>query len=1014
MVEIMGAGSQASAFTSAFIWPILKDFVRISYTHRSEILLASIVVASFCAVFLLSSKEAKLLAGKWVDYIGWAFAAFGFQYFFRFIQWMIPDPERLFPTLIKNVCDFLATVCSGANNLFFLAAACVLLTWKRPFMRRDRFIGIILATAVLTLLANSYFVKKGLALPAFLLRLPDSTLSACCLGFFGYATMRNFISRHRQYWAVGALLIGLVYGSIQLVYAANPYLAEWQDAAIQSIIKGARYDPKPRKPVEYLDGAVFATALPLKFLLFVPSSYLFFTLIVAAHDFRKVLRTVAETKQSYLSDDGIVQAIGEGISADVVELFIKLPGTQQQRAWLLSWRRKPDDSASRRQPLPLGNGHKPLQKTDSLLKQVIETGIEICSPALSDDPNVSTIGMPQDFQAFVMLPVKFQGGVVGCLKVSFEQRRNFNFSVLQQLRSLADLLAPAVQDYRALASLDQISYRVARLQVKDPRMRKDRTGGQDDQSKKTTTDLQEAIRNMADILHDVLSPLALEVLVEAGFKPARVLTGDRKFHRALEGQEASYEIDDQATEIYRPHLGKVKAYLAPLAITPREDGIDKFLMGNLILVLPNERDAVNRPSFGSYDLHRRAIASHAADALLDVVRDYFSHEVKELSVRLNAEALTEEAWFREIKETAQRVGLVWGAVTKTGSTKILWGDACAEKIIHSLNPEDRLELESKPLSCVVHTDRVTQTHHVMKIKLKDSGHDFWAGIAREGFGAELEFYSPWWFFLDSFADIAGSALKSLFEIQASKDAIAKMAERRGVMNIAITTGHLMHQLANKVDEQSFSAESLWSSIQRHDLQINSSHEKKIAAILDGARKMKQLTTIFKDVTKIDLHRPCSLNDAVQQAIEFYDQIAKQDRIKIANQIEGEIRLDVSFDVVYFALANLIGNAREAIKKHLSNSASRSGEAGNDEYTGRIWIEAGVKGNHVMCYVNDNGPGIPPEVVEKLYTLGGTNQPGHNGWGLYFTQSSLKENGCDIELVESRLGLTRFAIRFLKA
>lgn len=49
---------------------------------------------------------------------------------------------------------------------------------------------------------------------------------------------------------------------------------------------------------------------------------------------------------------------------------------------------------------------------------------------------------------------------------------------------------------------------------------------------------------------------------------------------------------------------------------------------------------------------------------------------------------------------------------------------------------------------------------------------------------------------------------------------------------------------------------------------------------------------------------------MQQAIEFYELVARQDRIKIDNRIEGKNVLNVSFDVVYFALANLIGNSLE--------------------------------------------------------------------------------------------------------
>ena len=194
----------------------------------------------------------------------------------------------------------------------------------------------------LTTAATLYFVAKDSLWTASLTRLPDALISAFCLGLFGYSTMRNFLSHRRRYWAAGAVLIALFYGFIQVVYAANPVWAKWQESEIQKVLDKARYRPKPDDPVDYLDSALFAVALPLKMLLFVPAFYLFFTLIIAAHDFRKVLRVVREQKKSYFSSDGIVQAIGQSVSANSVKVFIKLPGTELPAAWFISW---PDNTS---------------------------------------------------------------------------------------------------------------------------------------------------------------------------------------------------------------------------------------------------------------------------------------------------------------------------------------------------------------------------------------------------------------------------------------------------------------------------------------------------------------------------------------------------------------------------------------------------------------------------------------------------------------------------------------------
>src|SRR5258708_5599638 len=180
-----------------FLMPILKDLVRISWAYRTPILVTSVVVAFGFAALLLSSIEARQLAGRWVRYVGWAFMAFGFQYIFRLLGWLTHDFQGQIFFLFKVACNFLASVGSGANNLFFLAAALILLNKRVRFLRPRIFVAIVTTTAALTVTANFYFVENDLPWAASFARLPDALFSAVCLGLFGYATMRNLLTHRR-------------------------------------------------------------------------------------------------------------------------------------------------------------------------------------------------------------------------------------------------------------------------------------------------------------------------------------------------------------------------------------------------------------------------------------------------------------------------------------------------------------------------------------------------------------------------------------------------------------------------------------------------------------------------------------------------------------------------------------------------------------------------------------------------------------------------------------------------
>lgn len=965
-----------SSHIAMYDLPFIKELARISFAYHTPILLTSVIVAFAFAILLLSSKEAKKIAGRWVTYAGWAFLAYGFQYVFRLVGWLLKDFEGDGYFYLKVALNFLANLGSGVNNLFFLAAAAVLLNKRTPFLKRGIFTAIVMTTATLTTAANFYFKSPWASASG---RLPDSLISAFCLGLFGYAMMINFFTHQHRFWAISSLIIALLYGSIQLVYAVNPVRAQLEQNSIQQILIQEEYTLGPDAEVDFLDNALFTVALPMKMLIFLPPFYLFFTLVIAAHDFRKVLHVVTEQKKPYLSSDGIVAAIGTSISATVVEVFIKLPGTAPKAAWRIAWPRSENlasfillDSQHRvdRRLLNALNGQSeiPLQQSGDKMQK-----IHTSSPPINDVPSVA-------------LPIKFHGAAIGCLKAEFRKPRNFNYAALQQLVSMADLLAPAVQDYRALASIDQLSERFARLQVQKP-----------------GAEFHQTTEEMGKILYDVLSPLAVGLLLEVGFQSKRVREGTGESRRLLDEQTVDHEGKDSTTYVEKKEVFPVKVYKSPLVATDRHDPFRTLLLGNLVLILPSKHDKINHPTLGDYSLHRRAITSQAADGFLDLTREHLSFELKKLSVALNAEALTQESWLTSIQELCRKVELLWVSVTKTDDTRTL-GDPAGEQIIPNLTDEQRKTLEAQPLSSVPYKDESTKTHHVMRIDLEKSRHQLWFGVEREGFGVELEFPSPWKTFLEDFSEITDSALASLFEVQKSKETLAKLAEDKTFVYMGITSKYVMHELTNKVDAQQLSAESIWKTVERGGISLDANQRAQMKAIHNSATVMKELMAILNKATKPDERGVFALREVVTKAAEFYEYLNVHD-IKIRNRVKEDLWIKMPFNAARFAIANLIGNSKDAIEERIKER--------EPDYTGEIRIEAKSESDSVICYVIDNGPGIPQEILDRLYQLGSTKD-GHHGEGLYLTHRSLSENGGEIKLLEFCRGGTKFSIKFPRA
>jgi signal transduction histidine kinase len=102
------------------------------------------------------------------------------------------------------------------------------------------------------------------------------------------------------------------------------------------------------------------------------------------------------------------------------------------------------------------------------------------------------------------------------------------------------------------------------------------------------------------------------------------------------------------------------------------------------------------------------------------------------------------------------------------------------------------------------------------------------------------------------------------------------------------------------------------------------------------------------------------------------------------------------------LLNLVKNAREALVK--SGSSSGSGP--------RITLRASTdQRNRVFIEVEDNGPGIPPELLEEVFIPFFTTKPTGTGVGLSISRQIMQLHGGDIRISAAPGGGARFVLEF---
>jgi signal transduction histidine kinase len=96
--------------------------------------------------------------------------------------------------------------------------------------------------------------------------------------------------------------------------------------------------------------------------------------------------------------------------------------------------------------------------------------------------------------------------------------------------------------------------------------------------------------------------------------------------------------------------------------------------------------------------------------------------------------------------------------------------------------------------------------------------------------------------------------------------------------------------------------------------------------------------------------------------------------------------------------NLCNNAFDAMKEKLS-SRQQSGDQPSASYAPKLTVKTTSGNDQVIIEIEDNGPGIPMEIRDKIMQPFFTTKKGTDGTGLglYITNDIVKAHGGEIKV-----------------
>ena len=218
--------------------------------------------------------------------------------------------------------------------------------------------------------------------------------------------------------------------------------------------------------------------------------------------------------------------------------------------------------------------------------------------------------------------------------------------------------------------------------------------------------------------------------------------------------------------------------------------------------------------------------------------------------------------------------------------------------------------------------------------------------------------------------------------QERSDALdAQWRDARPIHSMGMHSGNLLHQIAGDLGTYRAAIDGLALHLKagRYDMLA-----KGVQHAEEAAQRMDATVKPYQDLLRNKITRePTSLRQAVEDAMAQVHHHAAQHNVEIdPNGVSKALPLIlVERGMLCDVLINLLDNAISAMEKTAVLNRRIGIESYLDEKAGQVHLR-----------VRDHGPGVPPDLREKVFTHGHSTRKGGHGWGLYPCRLWAKEKG----------------------
>jgi two-component system, NtrC family, sensor histidine kinase HydH len=224
-----------------------------------------------------------------------------------------------------------------------------------------------------------------------------------------------------------------------------------------------------------------------------------------------------------------------------------------------------------------------------------------------------------------------------------------------------------------------------------------------------------------------------------------------------------------------------------------------------------------------------------------------------------------------------------------------------------------------------------------------------------------------------------------------------MATNSSDLDISELAGGFIHEIKNHLSTLGLNLELLAEEFTAPESQRERRVADRVRRLQGECQRLVDVSNDFLRFARIrDLNlRPASLRPLIEEMVDFYGPMARAAQVEIITYLPASLP-DVPLDADLFkqALLNLFLNAGQAMPEG-----------------GELILQACVEDDRwARIDVIDTGPGIAPEMRDKLFRPFQTTKPGGSGLGLPTVKRIVEAHGGAIDVQSTPGHGTKFAIR----